>query len=244
MKYLLLLALSFGLLNINGVAQKNKKNVKDKAEVSPKTEAVEYKTESKRYGEKSGTIEYMQLTGARCQTITIIYFDNFGDIEIKDVFIQNESGEKRELRHTIIVERDGIETSWDVKNAVNGVDILKKEAKVFKKVPYLNYLKTPFSDRRFFKTYDYKNEGSEHVGKFLCEKYSVAPDPKSLDIRLSILHYKNIPLKASFAGAEIRMIKANFNTRLPMDKLNPPRDYKIVMEKDKNIPEKPNPLAK
>jgi hypothetical protein len=79
----------------------------------------------------------------------------------------------------------------------------------------------------------YKDEGEETVAGMAGVKYSMSPDSTNADKRITGVHYKNIPLKASFAEMQIIAEKVGFDTKVPAEKFKVPEGYSIM---DQSVP--------
>ena len=204
-----------------------------KTKKAAKSETSSTKNSSdKKYEVKSGMVEYEHSEMMGMKTRSVLYFDDYGKIEVRETFMDGGmemmgikiSSEK----HDFSLEKgDGFIYTFSLKDISNGENQLKKEIMKMD-IGKMQGMAGAFASMDMLKNMDYREEGEEKVAGVTGKKYSISLDKKGSGNRVYGVMYKNIPLKTTMMGMEIIAKKITLDVPFPKEKLILPKDYKIV----------------
>jgi hypothetical protein len=191
-------------------------------------------TAEQPFGEKSGTVVYKPMEMMGVKVTQTLYFDDFGKKTMRETIVEGNMNGVEMKQHTFDITDGFTMYHYETENIENGKDKATKSAYKSTLEPEMFELMNigSLSDKLKAKV-NFKEEGEETVAGMAGSKYSMSPDSTNPDKRITGVHYKNIPLKVSFAEMQIIADKVDFDTKVPAEKFKVPEGYSFM---DQTVP--------
>jgi len=186
-------------------------------------------TAEQPFGEKSGTVVYKPMEMMGVKVTQTMYFDDYGKKTLRETIVEGNMNGVQMKQHTFDITDGFTMYHYETENISNGQDKATKSVYKSTLEPEMFELMNIGSLSEKIKAkVNFKEEGEETVAGILGIKYSMAPDSTNPDNRITGVHFKNIPLRVSFAEMQIIAEKVDFDTKVPADKFKVPEGYSIM----------------
>lgn len=190
------------------------------------------------YGEKSGIITFKTLDMMGVKVTQIVYFDDYGYKEAREVITSGSMMGMEVNSRSMSIREGNTAYYFDIENIQNGQNSVKKEAyKSLIPGDMMMQMDMAGLSDDFKKKHEYKEEGTETILGYKGLKYSLVAEEGGDGMRITGVHYKNIPLKISLANMDMVAEKIELNVKIPAEKFKIPEGYQIVDESDSSFME-------
>ncbi|SDD22794.1 hypothetical protein [Williamwhitmania taraxaci] len=184
--------------------------------------------ESRKYGIKSGIVEFAPIDIMGVVTKRTIYFDDYGSTEREETIAKGNIFGLTSESHSISLVKDGYVYTYDLHKLENGKDITSKVVTKARLVPYMLLSLQQFSiTKEMKKNISYKEEGYEVVAGFRGNKYSICLNKDFPESIISGVHYKNVVMKTHLGGVLVIASRFQENPQIPTSLFLLPKGYTV-----------------
>lgn len=188
-------------------------------------------TPEQPYTVKSGIVTYKPMEMMGVKVNQTLYFDEYGKKEMRETKVEGNMMGMEMRQHTIDIRDGNIVYHYELENMSGGQNIATKEAIKQTLTPdILEQINIQTMTKELKAKFNYKEEGKETVAGKEGTKYTLTPDSTNTEMRITGVHFKNIPLKFSNGQMEIIAEKVETGVSIAADKFKVPAGYKIIDE--------------